>query len=109
MATTASNENAYWFEEKTGGFVNNTIDAPTQVADDASVQTIRPPSQLFTVRIWPEITAQGALTWRGKVQCVPNGAWRYFHEWHGLNTFLQSQVEEFVNTVQHTHDAQPNP
>ena len=54
----------------------------------------RPPSQLFTVRIWSEVSAQGAVSWRGKVQQVPNGAWRYFQEWQALTSFLQTQVAE---------------
>ncbi len=56
----------------------------------------RPPSQLFTVRIWSEVSEQGVVVWRGKVQTVPNGAWRYFHEWPALTAFLQTQVEEFA-------------
>lgn len=51
-------------------------------------------SQLFTVRIWTELSAQGVVSWRGKVQSVPSGAWRYFHEWEALAVFLQRQVEE---------------
>ena len=54
-------------------------------------------SQLFTVRIWPEVSAQGTVTWRGKVQQLPNGAWRYFQTWAALTDFLQNQVEEFVS------------
>jgi len=49
-------------------------------------------SQLFTVRIWAEVSDQGMVTWRGKVQQVPNGAWRYFHDWAALTDFLQNQV-----------------
>ena len=109
MATTASNENAYWTEDDGFGFDNDTSKAPTGNRGVPSDKSAHPSSQLFTVRLWPEITAQGPITWRGKVQCVPNGAWRYFHEWQELNTFLQSQIEEFANTVQHTHDTQPNP
>jgi hypothetical protein len=30
------------------------------------------------------------------VQAVPNGAWRYFHDWEALTTFLQTQVEELA-------------
>ena len=62
--------------------------------------TAKPPSQLFTVRIWPELSDQGKVAWRGKVQHVPNGAWRYFQGGDGLIAFLQSQVEEFVRETQ---------
>ena len=58
--------------------------------------TASPPSHLFTVRIWPEVSEQGVVNWRGKVQHVPNGAWRYFHDWDALTAFLQSQIEEFA-------------
>jgi hypothetical protein len=54
-------------------------------------------SQLFTVRIWPEVSDQGTVAWRGKVQHVPNGAWRYFQTWEALTDFLQNQVEELVS------------
>ena len=64
------------------------------------VTAATPPSQLFTVRIWPELSDQGIVTWRGKVQHVPNGAWRYFQDGDGLIAFLQSQVEEFVLETQ---------
>jgi hypothetical protein len=53
-------------------------------------------SILFTVRIWRNQAGQTPLLWRGKVQAVPNGAWRYFHDWETLATFLQAQVEELV-------------
>jgi hypothetical protein len=48
------------------------------------------------VRLWPERSVQGVVTWRGKVQTVPNGAWRYFQEWNALTAFLQTQVEELA-------------
>jgi len=50
----------------------------TQVAHDET--TPQPSPQLFTVRIWSSVSAQGAVNWRGKVQAVPGGAWRYFHD-----------------------------
>ena len=53
--------------------------------------TPQPPSQLFTVRIWSAVSAQGVVSWRGKVQAVPGGAWRYFQEWEALTSFLQTQ------------------
>lgn len=109
MDTTPSNETASWFEDDGSGFGNDTRKAPTGNMGVPGEKSAQPSSQLFTIRLWPEITTQGAITWRGKVQCVPTGAWRYFHEWHELNTFLQSQIEEFANTVQNTHDTQPNP
>ncbi|MEZ4864342.1 MAG: hypothetical protein R3C14_23720 [Caldilineaceae bacterium] len=64
--------------------------------DSSSEVTPRPPSQLFTVRIWAEASAQGGVKWRGKVQHVPGGAWRYFQDWEVLSAFLQTQVEAAV-------------
>lgn len=60
-------------------------------------ETASPPSQLFTVRIWPDVSEQGVVNWRGKVQAVPSGAWRYFHDWDALTTFLQTQVEALAD------------
>lgn len=51
-----------------------------------------PPSQLFTVRIWPDEDKQTPLAWRGKVECVQTGAWCYFRHWHDLTSFLQSNA-----------------
>jgi hypothetical protein len=55
-------------------------------------------SHLFTVRIWLEAAGHAPLAWRGKVQHVPGGAWRYFHDWGSLAVFLQSQLEELETT-----------
>jgi hypothetical protein len=74
-------------------------DSPSDSPNDSlpnDETSIHPPSQLFTVRIWPEVSNQGAVTWRGKVQHVPNGAWRYFQEWNALTSFLQMQIEEMA-------------
>jgi len=46
-------------------------------------------SQLFTVRLWPEELGDGEVEWRGKVQHVTSGQWRYFREWPALVAFLQ--------------------
>lgn len=54
-------------------------------------------SQLFTVRIWPEVSNRGIVAWRGKVQHVPTGAWRSFQDWGALTDFLQDQVEELAS------------
>jgi hypothetical protein len=72
-------------------------DDKSSVSNDEA--TIRPPSQLFTVRIWPEMSEQGVVTWRGKVQAVPSGAWRYFHEWQALAAFLQTQIAELAGEL----------
>ena len=70
-------------------------------SDMRNEATAKPPSQLFTVRIWPEVSDQGTVAWRGKVQHVPTGAWRYFHDWEALTAFLQSQVQELGSEADH--------
>jgi hypothetical protein len=45
-------------------------------------------SQLFTVRLWQEVVAEGKTEWRGKVQHVLSGEVRYFTEWSALIAFL---------------------
>ncbi|MBP1468088.1 hypothetical protein EYB53_020410 [Candidatus Chloroploca sp. M-50] len=50
-------------------------------------------SQLFTVRLWQEVVAEGQTEWRGKVQHVLSGEVRYFREWSVLITAL---VEMFA-------------
>lgn len=41
-------------------------------------------SQLFTVRIWQEVSADGQVEWRGKLRHVPSGEIRHFRGWAAL-------------------------
>lgn len=41
-------------------------------------------SQLFTVRIWQEVDADGHIEWRGKLRHVPSGEIRHFRGWATL-------------------------
>lgn len=41
-------------------------------------------SQLFTVRIWQEVDANGHREWRGKLRHVPSGEIRHFRGWAAL-------------------------
>ena len=50
-------------------------------------------STLFTVRIWRNHAEQTPLLWRGKVQDVSTGAWRYVQDWESLVEFLSTQIE----------------
>lgn len=50
-------------------------------------------STLFTVRIWRTHAEQTPLHWRGKVQDVSTGAWRYVQDWESLVEFLRAQIE----------------
>lgn len=58
-------------------------------------------STLFSVRIWRYDAKQSRLLWRGKVQDVSTGAWRYFHNWDDLVGFLNNQIE--VEKVEEVH------
>jgi len=61
-------------------------------------------SQLFTVRLWPEELGNGRVEWRGRVQHVTSGQWRYFREWPALVAALQEMLtageEETESTEQ---------
>ncbi len=46
-------------------------------------------SQLFTLRVRPEVVGQGRTEWRGKVQHVTSGEARYFRDWTALVAFLE--------------------
>lgn len=109
METTPDNSNSSWIEDNSGD--NNAGNAQRQAPaltriDDKPIQ---PPSQLFTVRIWSESTGQGVMNWRGKVQAVPNGAWRYFQDWQVLSAFLQNEVEAHAALPQEHYGTQPDP
>jgi len=41
-------------------------------------------SQLFTVRIWQEVDANGHSDWRGKLRHVPSGEIHHFRSWAAL-------------------------
>lgn len=45
-------------------------------------------SELFVVRLWPEVLGDGRSEWRGWVEHVPHQESRYFREWGDLVTFL---------------------
>ena len=49
-------------------------------------------SQLFTVRLWLEELGNGEVEWRGRVQHVTSGQWRYFREWPALVAALQEML-----------------
>jgi hypothetical protein len=51
-----------------------------------------PPSQLFTVRLWPEELGNGQVEWRGSVQHVTSGQRRYFREWPALVAAIQAML-----------------
>jgi len=63
-------------------------DAPDQGGPVGSESGHRP-SQLFTLRLWPEELGNGQVEWRGSVQHVPSGQQRYFREWPALVAAVQ--------------------
>jgi hypothetical protein len=38
-------------------------------------------SDLFSLRVWREVLGNGQVEWRGKLQHVVSGQFRYFHGW----------------------------
>lgn len=49
----------------------------------------RPPTHLFTVRLWIEPDARDGPEMRGRVQHVPSGEVIYFRTWADLVTFFE--------------------
>jgi hypothetical protein len=50
------------------------------------------PSQLFTVRLWPEELGDGQVEWRGQVRHVTSGQSRCFRQWPALVAALQDML-----------------
>jgi hypothetical protein len=50
------------------------------------------PSQLFTLRLWPEELGNSQVEWRGSVQHVTSGQQRYFREWPALVAAVQEML-----------------
>jgi hypothetical protein len=53
-------------------------------------QPVRPATHLFAVRIWLEPLSQEQAEWRGKVEHVLSGEWRYFRDWPTLVAHLKA-------------------
>lgn len=51
------------------------------------------PSQLFTLRLWPEELGDGSVEWRGQVQHVTSGRQRTFREWPALVAAVQEMLD----------------
>jgi hypothetical protein len=49
-------------------------------------------SQLFTLRLWAEDTAEGQAELRGKIQRVESGETLYFREWDPMLAFLSTSL-----------------
>jgi hypothetical protein len=56
--------------------------------------THRPITHLFTVRLWLEPVGEGQAEWRGKVQYVLTGEWRYFRDWPSLVACLNAMLPD---------------
>ena len=46
-------------------------------------------SELFSLRLWSEETAEGQTEWRGKVERVVSGETLYFRDWDAMLDFLR--------------------
>lgn len=53
-----------------------------------------PSSQLFTLRVWPELDEEGRLRWRGKLRHIPSGKVHYFRDWASLVPLLLSTLRQ---------------
>ena len=60
----------------------------------AEQQGAHPTSELFTVRLWSEVLADGRSEWRGQIQHVTNRETCYFREWSTLVSFLERKLSE---------------
>lgn len=59
-----------------------------------------PPSQLFTVRVWPELVEDGRTEWRGKLRHIPSGEIRYFQGWAALIPLMLDMLRRH-NSLKH--------
>ncbi|HET9494126.1 MAG TPA: hypothetical protein VFR15_07850 [Chloroflexia bacterium] len=50
-------------------------------------------SQLFTLRVWAEESAEGRTEWRGKLQRVVDGETTYFRDWDSMLALLRQMLE----------------
>lgn len=57
------------------------------------MNTSKPRSHLFAVRLWKEDVAGGA-EYRGNVRDAPGGVFRNFRDWSELVAFMCAQIEE---------------
>lgn len=51
-------------------------------------------SQLFTLRVWPEVDEEGQVRWRGKLRHVPSNSTHYFRDWAALVPLLLSVLRQ---------------
>jgi hypothetical protein len=54
-----------------------------------------PSSQLFTLRVWPELTEDGQIRWRGKLRHIPSDTVHYFRDWAALVPLLLSILRRY--------------
>lgn len=59
--------------------------------------TPKPPSHLFTLRLWPEDDENGQQIWRGKIYSVSTEDTRYFRDWPALIPLLLAMLQEMEN------------
>lgn len=54
-----------------------------------------PSSHLFTLRVWPELTEDGQVRWRGKLRHIPSDTVHYFRDWAALTPLLLSILRQY--------------
>jgi hypothetical protein len=52
-------------------------------------------SQLFTLRVWSELTEEGQIRWRGKLRHIPSDTVHYFRDWASLVPLLLSILRRY--------------
>jgi hypothetical protein len=66
------------------------------------VNTQRPRTHLFMVRVWLEDLGDGKTEWRGQLKYVMSGEVRYFREWQTLLDYLQAMPHSPAPTADET-------
>lgn len=51
-------------------------------------------AHLFTLRLWPEVQADGRIVWRGKLHHVQSNEIRYFQDWPALLPSLLAMLPQ---------------
>jgi hypothetical protein len=62
-------------------------------------------SELFSLRLWSEETADGHTEWRGKVERVVSGETLYFRDWDSMLEFLRGNHSAPLATEHQQHPA----
>lgn len=64
-------------------------------------------SQLFTLRVWPEVDADNQRQWRGRLHHIPSGEVRYFRSWPALIPLMLDILHRYE--LSHGQNGSPPP